>query len=286
MNTNCTYNYWYIKATVLLIVLFITLPLILNAQKNPSFTIKLKLLIIKGNLENSLITVQKNGSAYKVIDPNKEKYDIDLELGATYTLTFTKQNYITKSIIVDTHVPAGREKRDFGKFSAKVELLQQPSGEVVTYSQPVGRIKYSDAVADFDFDKDYTATAEVIQKKDKELSAPKVKDPIARSIITQKEAPPVPPSKPEVVNGKQPVYPSTPSAPKLIVKKEDSPTKKVVRNKEERIIQKDRLKETIITITIDNEISTYKKVEYSWGGVYFYKNDINITDSAFFKETE
>lgn len=276
------------KASVLLIMLFIITPLILSAQKRQPFTIKFKLLITKGNLENSLITIQKNGSVYRVIDPNKEKYDVDLVLDETFTLVFTKPNYITKSIIVDTHVPAGREEEDFAKFSAKVELEMQPPEEVVTYSQPVGRIKYSDDYEDFDFDKDYTATAEAMQKKDKERAVPKPKDPTPnpRPVTTPKEAPLLPPSKPEPIIVKQPVYPSSPPPPKPVVKKEDPPPKKIIRDKEEHFIQKNRLKVTLITITIDGEPYNYRKDEYSWGGVYFYKNDINITDSAFFKETE
>lgn len=259
----------------------------LHAQE-AKLNLKIKFNIVKGKLDNSLITITRNGQPYRVIDPNKGKYTLDLEMGSDFVFTFTKMGYISKAVIIDTHIPKGREEEYFNEFVADVTLEPQPEDKIVTYSQPVGKIKYSNAAGDFDFDNDYTATAKVQADKDKEHAVPKPKDPIPnpRPETVAKEAPPLPPSKPIVAAVKQPEYKSTPEVIKRDPPTPDPPSKPAVKDKEERIIQKDRLKITLVTVKIDGVAFMYKKEEYSWGGTYFYKNEKNITESAFSKETE
>jgi hypothetical protein len=249
---------------------------------------KIKFNIVKGKMDNALITITRNGQPYRVIDPNKGKYVLDLEMGSEFVFTFTKMGYISKSVIVDTHIPKGREEEYFNEFIADVTLEPQPEDKIVTYSQPVGKVKYSNSVGDFDFDNDYTATAKVQQEKDKERAVPKPKEPTPnpRPETVAKEVPPLGSSKPIPVAVKQPEYKSEPEKIKRDPTVPDPPSKPVVKDKEERIIQKDRLKITLVTVKIDGVEFNYKKEEYSWGGTYFYKNERNITESAFFKETE
>ena len=54
----------------------------------------------------------------------------------------------------------------------------------------------------------------------------------------------------------------------------------------ERIIQEDKRKLTIVTVTINGVDFVYRMEEYSWGGVYYYKDGINISERTFDKETE
>jgi len=254
----------------------------------PIFTIKLKFSVQEGGLDNALITITKGGQAYRTIDPSKGKYFIDLELGGDYLLTFSKPNHITKQIVVNTVVPNGREDDDFAKFTAEDSLEKQPDDQLVTYSQPVGRIKYSAAAGDFDFDHDYTQTAVAAQKKDKENAKPKPKEPTPNP----RPDPPkpvqaeTPPSKPEPVVVKQPEYKPEPPPAKPIIVDPTPERPPVVKNKEEKIIQKDRLKITLVTVKINDQVFEYKKEEYAWGGVYYYRDGKNITEPTFEKETE
>ncbi|MDQ3048081.1 MAG: hypothetical protein M3R27_11070, partial [Bacteroidota bacterium] len=259
-----------------------------KGQEAPKFNIKLKFSVQQGGLDNSLITITRNGSPYRVIDPSKGKYSIELELGSEFLFTFTKPGHITKSVLIDTHVPNGREKEEFGKFVADVGLELQPTEQIVTYSQPVGRIKYSNPSGDFDFDKDYTATAKEMEKVAKENPKPKPKEPTPnpRPVVTPQPTQSLPPSKPEPVVIKQPEYTPEPEKPKPIIVKTEAPPKPIVKNKTEKIIQKDRLKITIVTVNIDGVDYTYKREEYSWGGLYYYKDGKNITERSFEIETE
>jgi hypothetical protein len=275
------------------IKLFAVIPLLLiysvcSGQEAPKFNVKIKMQIESGNLEHALITITKDGKADRVIDPNKGKYSVDLDLGAEYALIFTKMGYITKTVMIDTHVPSGREKEDFAKFTATVELAKQPEEEVITYSQPVGRIKYSQSFGDFDYDKDYTATAEAMIKKAEANPTPKPKPPAPNPRPETKPPPPTstPVSNPIPVQVKQPEYKPEPPKPKPIVKEPETPAKPIVKNKEEKIIQEDKRKITIVTVNINGVDYVYKREEYNWGGTYFYKDGKYITERTFAKETE
>jgi hypothetical protein len=258
------------------------------SQEAPKFNVKVKFQIEAGNLENALITITKNGKTDRVIDPNKGKYSVDLDLNADYALIFTKMGYITKTVSIDTHVPNGREKEDFAKFTATVELAKQPEEEVITYSQPVGRIKYSGMVEDFDYDKDYTASAEAMIKKAESNPTPKPKPPAPNPRTEPKPPPPTttPVSNPIPIEVKQPEYKPEPPKLKPVVIEPVIPDKPIVKNQEERTIQEDKRKITIITVNINGVDYIYKKEEYSWGGVYFYKDGKNITERTYAKETE
>lgn len=259
------------------------------AQKDAKFTVRFKLTIEKGDLKNALITITKNGAPFKVIDPNGGKYSVDLDLGANYLATCTKMGYISKSIILDTHIPSGREADDFAKFTATVVLSPQPEDQIVTYSQPVGKIKYSMDLLDFDYDKDYTQTALQMQKKDEEHPVPAPKPPKPNPHPVSPPPPPPPPvakSKPIPIVVEQPKITHEVEKPKPVVVVPPTPQHKIVRTVDRKEIQEDRKKITIVTVTIDGTEFIYKKEEYKWGAVYFYKGPVFITERTFEKETE
>ncbi len=258
------------------------------AQDAPKFNIKLKFSIDHGGLENSLITITRDGKPYRIIDPNKGKYFIDLELGSEFVFTFTKPGYITKVVVVDTHVPNGREKQELAKMVSEVSLQPQPEDQVITYSQPVGKIKYSMVSGEFDFDNDYTKTAQEMEKKAEAHPEPKPKPPAPnpRPVTTPPPVQTTPPSNPIPVAVKQPEYTPEPPKPKPVEVIPDTPVKPIEKNKVENVVQEDRRKITNITVTIDGVDYVYRKEEYNWGGVYFYKNGKNITESTYEKETD
>ncbi len=252
------------------------------------FTVKLKLQIKDGNLDNAVINMTKNGTKDRVIDPSKGKYFVDLDLNAEYVLTFTKMGYITKSIIIDTHVPSDRAQYDFAKFEAIVELNKQPEEEIITYTQPVGKINYSAPFGDFDFDKDYTASAQGMQKRAEANPTPKPKPPAPnpKPETSIPKPPEIQPAKPTPVAGTPPEYKPEPVKPKSPVVAPETPWKPSVRNKAEKILQGDRKIITVVTVNIDGVDCIYRKEEYNWGGRYFYKDGGYITENSFDKETE
>jgi hypothetical protein len=196
--------------------------------------------------------------------------------------------YISKSLLIDTHIPKGREEEDFVRAEPEIILNKQPDEAEITYTQPVGKFKYDVYQGDFDYDKDYAATAVEAQKRAEAHPVPKPKPPAPNPRIT----PPPPPttttpkSNPVPVIVKQPEYKPEPPKPKVVPPPVVTQDKPIIKNKTEKIIQKDRLKITLVTVTINGFDYEYRKEEYAWGGTYYYKDVRNITASAFDKETE
>ncbi len=258
------------------------------AQEVTKFNILVKFNISDGDFKNSTITITKNGSPFRVINPNKEKHNVELPFGAEYLFTFIKMGYITKSVVVDTKIPVDREKEPFAKFSMEVRILPQPEDQIVTYTQPVGIIKYSLEINDFDFDKDYSLTVQEMQKQavERAVKVPKPPTPNPRPIPPVIPDQTIAPSKPIPVVIKEPEYKPEPPKKKPVVRMPAIPQKPIVKKKTVKIIQEDRRKITIVIVNVDGVDHIYKKEEYSWGGCYYYKSDKRITDLTFDRETD
>lgn len=245
--------------TAILLSLLFFASSILYGQEIPVVNVTLKLKIINGDLKNSQITITKTDAPYIVVEPNKEGDAVDLPLGFEYTITFTKIGYNTKRMLVDTHVPESREKRDFERQIADV-TLEKLSGKLEdNYVQMIGKIKYSMSKADFDFDKVAVAKDDKTKKNDK-VSLPPAPKP---SSSAPKKSEPIPP----VENITEP------------------PSKTTGRNKVVKVITEDYKKITIITLTINSKDIIYKKEEFNWGAFY-YKDGKRITEDTFTRETQ
>ena len=271
-----------------LVFIFFVLSTVSLAQSD-KFGVLVKYNISGGDFKNSKITITRDGKPFKKVNPTKTKTNVSLPFGSKYLFTFFKVGYITKSVIIDTRIPDGRIKEPFAKFSMEVRILPQPEDKVVTYTQPVGIIKYSTEIYDFDFDKDYSLSVSEMQKQAEADAVPKPKEKKPKPVV-EKTPPPkkeLPPSNPIPVVIKEKEYKPAPPKKKPPVKKVVIPSKPLIKKKTEKIIQEDRRKITIITVTVNNDLEyVYKKEEYSWGGVYFYKNNKRITELTYEKETE
>ena len=281
-----------VKKTIGFVLLCSFLFIGLNSfsQTTSKFTIRLTLTIHDGDYKNALITITKNGAPFRVIDPEGSIKSVDLDLNSNYLISCTKMGYISKDVALNTKVPDGRGADPFSKFKVVIELFPQPEDAIVKFSQAVGQIKYSIDINDFDYDKNYAATALEMQKQATEHPTPAPKPPPPP--IPKPIPPPPPPSKPIevskpipiIVKQKEEVH-EQPS----VKKKETSivvPEKKSEKNSVEKIFQDDRKKTTIVIITLDGVDYIYKKEEFNWGGTYFYKNNVNITEGTYRSETE
>ena len=283
---NSTYIQNFIGNFLLTILLLTSF--FVKAQDITKFDMLVKFNISEGDFKNSTIIIEKDGQPFRVINPNKEKHNVELPFGSEYMFTFKKIGYITKSVIVNTKIPKDREKDPFAKFSMEVRILPQPEEQVVTYTQPVGIIKYSDKISDFDFDKDYSLTVQEMQKKAVEsaIKVPKAPTPPPRPTSPDIPKATIAPSKPIPIAVKEPEYKPEPPKKKPVNPPPVRPQKELVKNKTVKVIQEDRRKITIINVNVDGVDHHYKKEEYSWGGIYYYKEDKRITELTFNKEAD
>ena len=97
-------------------------------------------------------------------------FRLNLEFDKEYTFIFTKDGYITKSVMIDTKIPNKREKEKFEKMLCIINLEKSPLEFFIKYAKPVEKIFYDPVKADFGFDHSYMLTpmdVELIKKRDK-----------------------------------------------------------------------------------------------------------------------
>ncbi|MGB3948607.1 MAG: hypothetical protein WBM13_11530 [Bacteroidia bacterium] len=221
----------------------------IHAQTVYKLDVSIAMKVKGGDLKNALVTVTRKNEPFKILDPSKGETTIEVPLGYEYLFTFTKLGYITQYIVIDTHVPENRELKPFKKQDFKVELQRESNKDLAEKI----KLAYNMNLADFDFIKGPAPKIDKNLKKENIATTPINKTTTAK-------------------------IDSTANSSRV--------TKKGDKIKDKKVIQQDSKRITLITISIDEKDYIYKKEEYSWGGVFYYKNDISITGDTFLTETE
>ena len=114
-------------------------------------------------LEGAEIKVMKGlETADNLLSSAGGKFIFNLDLGHLYTIVFSKNGTITKSVLVDTKVPESYETQIFS-FKFKIDLFKAPDGveQPKEAAPPVTNLGYSDAYEDFDYDPEYSKSRKV-----------------------------------------------------------------------------------------------------------------------------
>ncbi|MBL0097726.1 MAG: hypothetical protein IPP46_15435 [Bacteroidetes bacterium] len=90
------------------------------------------------------------------------KFIFNLDLGHSYTIVFSKNGSITKTVLIDTKVPEQYNSQIFS-FKFKMDLFKAPEGQEPPKeaAPPVAKLSYSDAYEDFDYDPEYSKSRKV-----------------------------------------------------------------------------------------------------------------------------
>jgi hypothetical protein len=133
------------------------------------FTVNGRLKADGGDLSGARAVVYKNGVKERTIASGLSKFTLDLELNASYVVSFEKEGFVSKKLSFDTHVPGEAVAQGFTPFDFAVSLFKQYEGvSIVVFNQPVGMIRYDAVAGDFDYDTDYTKS---IQSQMQEVAA-------------------------------------------------------------------------------------------------------------------
>jgi hypothetical protein len=112
-------------------------------------------------LPGAVVSLYANGSLLTSVTSSGGKYELTLELGVDYMVTYTKPGFITKRIEFNTkNVPADRAKNPFSDFPIDIDLFPEIPGTDIdkVLMQPIGKIAYDkdyDKVGDFVSDDAY-----------------------------------------------------------------------------------------------------------------------------------
>lgn len=121
------------------------------------FTVNGRMKIEGSDLSGARAVVYKNGVKERTITSNLTKFAMELELNASYIVSFEKDGYVSKKLSFNTSVPAEASGKSFTPFDFAVSLFKQYDDiNLVVFNQPVGVIRYEASLGDFDYDTDYT----------------------------------------------------------------------------------------------------------------------------------
>lgn len=147
----------------------------LSASAQKSLEVPVRIEVEKGNFDNITVKVKKNGKD-SFTQPATKNMKFKLEFNQQYSLVFTKDGYVTKTIEFNTKAPAPRIESGFEPYKIGVKLFLQTEENTVVYNQPVGRIKYDSNLDEFGFETDYSKSILSAMNDDSEKDKDKAKD--------------------------------------------------------------------------------------------------------------
>ena len=139
-------------AKVIACALILSIPTIAFSQDK--VTAHVRLILRKSKADDAKIVLYKDGKLTEAKPVQRAgKFKVDLDYGADYVLSFEKSGYVTKKIAINTIVPESFPKNQENVIDFEVELFPQVDGvNLMVYNNPVGKIRFSSDVNDFDYD--------------------------------------------------------------------------------------------------------------------------------------
>lgn len=310
-----------------LIALFFTAIAVLPvfAQENNVVIVYGKFKIEWGDNEQSKISLYEDGKVVEQFYPkNNGKFEFPLKLNHQYLFWFEKPGYVTKKIDFNTQVPesvlSNPDFEPFPDFDFYVTLFKvYPDVDTMFFTKPVGKIKYSAAINDFDYDKEYNLeverrmeeieedikrkNAEEVEKlannkKNKpEQDVSEAKNEVAEEVpneivpvetenqeqasTSQIQTEPIPEEEPQIKPNQSLAQDKANTQQQnnvaTLTKSKVTPTYEQPRN----TVQKQNITQTEVAgrtvtrteVTQGNMTLVYIKVEYTWGGRFFFIQD-------------
>ena len=124
------------------------------AQENDFFVVTGRLSADDGNNEGVQVQITKNDIEQQIFTPPRSgRFRFEFEYNNEFKMTFLKDGYYKKTIVVSTHVPQKvlEENSDFPPFEIGVSLVKEIPGVDKSFTnKPAGRVYYNGNIDNFD----------------------------------------------------------------------------------------------------------------------------------------
>jgi hypothetical protein len=298
---------------LLLAFIFLSMGSVAVAQNDFLVVAFGKLKVEWGNQELTKITLYEDGKQIDLFYPkNNGKFEFSLKLNHQYMFWFEKPGFVTKKVNFNTQIPRAvldnPDFEPFPDFDFNVSLFKAyPEVDTMFFTKPVGKIKYSADINDFDYDKEYTLEIvnrmeeienEIIRRSQEEDILSKVENANKKQnenmaalaeetridTLEQKKTPlKNEPVKQESLQNSKNEIKSEPQKQKVNPYSEASPKKNIASNPvfdmpkvlTKSTNQTEVAGKTITQTTVNqgNMTLVYIKVVYTWGGKFFFIQD-------------
>ncbi|MFP4556440.1 MAG: hypothetical protein ACLFNU_06175, partial [Bacteroidales bacterium] len=148
-------SFWRISLKILFFFIILSPDLAFSQALDVYARVRIR----RGSTDGSQIVLYKDGTIVQTTPSGRGgRFEVKLDYGADYILSFEMEDYVTKKININTHVPDDfpKDRNNIIEFEVDLEP-QTEEGAIKVYENPVGKIKYYDRVNDFDYDTDYSA---------------------------------------------------------------------------------------------------------------------------------
>jgi flagellar biosynthesis GTPase FlhF len=159
------------------ILMVCALLLAMASMAQGRFTVNGRMKVDGSDMSGTRVVVYKNGVKERTLTSGLAKFSLDLDLQASYILSFEKDGFVAKKLSFNTKVPGDAAGDAFTPFDFAVSIFKQYDDvNIVVFNQPVGVIRYEAGMGDFDYDTDYTKsiqsqlqqTLAAVERKQKE----------------------------------------------------------------------------------------------------------------------
>lgn len=141
-----------------------------SAQETGALTIYGKVKYKKGMMSEVKIEVYKDNELQKEMkNLINDSFKLDLKLGSVYSIAFSKDSYIEKSVSVVAKTDSTTSISGRYFFQLDIELFKEEDGEVdETVLPPVAKLYIKDQNTGFVYDKKYVKWAAEEYNEEKE----------------------------------------------------------------------------------------------------------------------
>jgi hypothetical protein len=250
-----------------------------------------------GAIEGSLITVEADSTKIATHRSNKKgEFYFELNFGEKYRVSFSKDGYSSKQIIINTKLPEERNSDIQQLLTLKLELIEkltdsesktEPLG-VVSYSRITKEFSYSSKFDDNKFTNIEVAGTDYYLSERKNLGIPRKKVEDINEKIKYNGI--------DISERKASFFNKVLDKRSSLLAEDNSydnasPEKQKLVNEmpmDTAISYYSSFNMDITEILLNNRkiLRVYHRVEHDWGGVFYFKNYRAISKTLFYLETE
>lgn len=131
-----------------------------------------RILLESGGSEDVRVSVFCDKVEQDQLSKGSKTFELELALGHTYQLVFTRSGCVTKELVFDTNASADVLKDGVFTFRFQVSLAAAPAVGGFHYSGPVAIIRFNPEEGEFDYDRSYEALEVVKVRPERKESKP------------------------------------------------------------------------------------------------------------------
>jgi hypothetical protein len=250
-----------------------------------------------GPIKGSKIKIETDTASFATYKSDDEgDFYFELDFGEKYWVSFTKEGYSTKQIIINTRLPERKPSDIQQLLTLKMELIEKLSNSAEK-TEPLGVVSFSRITKEFSYESKYddnkftnieVAGTDYYLAERRNLGIPRKKVKDIKEKIQYNDV--------DISERKESFFDRILDKRSSLLADDNSYDKR--NNKKKKLVKEMPLDTAIsyyssfnmditeIVLNNDKILRVYHRVKHDWGGVFYFKNYRAISKTLFYLETE